>query len=148
MVRENGESAFGYIRIQMVIRVSREDVQQAAESLSLEIRKESVWNSEFHWEDVRVLLTEITRSMPGDKRRGCRTELWASPAFRGWSEKQSNGGTTWEELGGNQQTEASWKPQEGGKGFPGSSVVKNLLAGARDTSSIPGLGRSHMPGSN
>ena len=29
-----------------------------------------------------------------------------------------------------------------------SLVVKNLLAGARDTSSIPGLGRSHMPGSN
>ena len=29
-----------------------------------------------------------------------------------------------------------------------SLVVKNLLAGARDTSSVPGLGRSHMPGSN
>ena len=40
MVREDGESAFGYIGIQMVIRVSREDIQQAAESLSLEIRKE------------------------------------------------------------------------------------------------------------
>ena len=92
-----------------------------------------------------MLLTEIARSTPGGKRSGCRTELWAGPAFRGWSEKQSNGGTTWEELGGNQQTEASWKPQGGGKGFPGS---KNLLAGARDTSSIPGLGRSHMPGSN
>ena len=63
-------------------------------------------------------------------------------------ETKNNGGTTWEELGGNQQKEASWKPQEGGKGFPGSSVVKNLPVSARDTSSIPGLGRSHMPGSN
>ena len=28
--------------------------------------------------------------------------------------------------------------------FPGSPVVKNPLANAWDTSSIPGLGRSHM----
>ena len=28
------------------------------------------------------------------------------------------------------------------RGFPGSSVVKNLPANARDTGSIPGLGRS------
>ena len=30
-------------------------------------------------------------------------------------------------------------------GFLGDSVVKNLPANARDTGSIPGLGRSHMP---
>jgi len=30
-------------------------------------------------------------------------------------------------------------------GFPGSSVVKNLLASARDRGSIPGHGRSHRP---
>ena len=30
------------------------------------------------------------------------------------------------------------------EGFPGGSVVKNLLANAGDTSSIPGPGRSHM----
>ena len=30
-------------------------------------------------------------------------------------------------------------------GFPGGSVVKNLLANAGDTVSIPGLERSHMP---
>ena len=28
------------------------------------------------------------------------------------------------------------------RGFPGSSVVKNLPANAKDTGSIPGLGRS------
>ena len=33
-------------------------------------------------------------------------------------------------------------------GFPGGSVVKNLPANAGDTSSSPGLGRSHMPRSN
>ena len=33
-------------------------------------------------------------------------------------------------------------------GFPGGSVVKNLPANAKDTSSIPNLQRSHMPGSN
>ena len=32
-------------------------------------------------------------------------------------------------------------------GFPGGPVVKNLPCNARDTSSIPGLGRYHMPGS-
>ena len=31
-------------------------------------------------------------------------------------------------------------------GFPGSPVVKNLPCNAGDTSSIPGLGRSHMDG--
>ena len=30
------------------------------------------------------------------------------------------------------------------RGFPGGSVVKNLSANARDTGSIPDLGRSHM----
>ena len=34
------------------------------------------------------------------------------------------------------------------QGFPGSSVVKNLPANARDTDSIPGPGRFHMPWSN
>ena len=33
-------------------------------------------------------------------------------------------------------------------GFPGCSVVKNLLVNAGDTGSIPGPGRSHMPQSN
>ena len=33
-------------------------------------------------------------------------------------------------------------------GFPGGAVVKNLPANAGDTSSSPGLGRSHMPQSN
>ena len=33
-------------------------------------------------------------------------------------------------------------------GFPGSPVVKNLPCNAGDTSSIPGLGRSHMPHGN
>ena len=32
-----------------------------------------------------------------------------------------------------------------GLGFPGGSVVKNLLCNVRNTSSIPGLGRSLMP---
>ena len=32
--------------------------------------------------------------------------------------------------------------------FPGGAVVKNPPANAGDTSSIPGLGRSHMPRSN
>ena len=32
--------------------------------------------------------------------------------------------------------------------FPGSTVVKNPPANARDTGSILGLGRSHMLGSN
>ena len=32
--------------------------------------------------------------------------------------------------------------------FPGGTVVKNLPANAGDTGSIPGAGRSHMPGSN
>ena len=34
------------------------------------------------------------------------------------------------------------------KGFPGGSVVKNMPSNAGDTSSIPGLGRSHMLWSN
>ena len=33
-------------------------------------------------------------------------------------------------------------------GFPGGPVVKNPPCNAGDTSSIPGLGRSHMPQSN
>ena len=33
-------------------------------------------------------------------------------------------------------------------GFPGGSVVKNLIANAEDRSLIHGLGRSHMPWSN
>ena len=32
--------------------------------------------------------------------------------------------------------------------FPGGAVVKNPPANARDTGSILGLGRSHMPQSN
>ena len=32
--------------------------------------------------------------------------------------------------------------------FPGGTVVKNPLANAGDTGSIPGPGRSHMPRSN
>ena len=34
------------------------------------------------------------------------------------------------------------------RGFPGGAVVESLPAGAGDTSSSPGLGRSHMPRSN
>ena len=34
------------------------------------------------------------------------------------------------------------------RGFPGGAVVENLPASAGDTSSSPGLGRSHMPRSN
>ena len=33
-------------------------------------------------------------------------------------------------------------------GFPGGAVVENLPANAGDTGSSPGLGGSHMPGSN
>ena len=33
-------------------------------------------------------------------------------------------------------------------GFPGGAVVESLPAGAGDTGSSPGLGRSHMPRSN
>ena len=33
-------------------------------------------------------------------------------------------------------------------GFPGGVVVESLPAGAGDAGSSPGLGRSHMPGSN
>ena len=33
-------------------------------------------------------------------------------------------------------------------GFPGGTVVKNLLASAGDTGSSPGPGRSHMPRTN
>ena len=33
-------------------------------------------------------------------------------------------------------------------GFPGGPVVKNLPFNARDTSSIPGLGRSHITQGN
>ena len=34
------------------------------------------------------------------------------------------------------------------QGFPGSVVVKNLPANARDMGSSPGPGRSHMPWGN
>ena len=34
------------------------------------------------------------------------------------------------------------------RGFPGGAVVESLPANAGDTSSSPGLGRSHMPRSN
>ena len=34
------------------------------------------------------------------------------------------------------------------KDFPSGAVVKNLPANSEDTSSIPGLGRFHMPWSN
>ena len=34
------------------------------------------------------------------------------------------------------------------QGFPGGTVVENLLANAGDTGSSPGLRRSHMPRSN
>ena len=33
-------------------------------------------------------------------------------------------------------------------GFPGGAVLENLPANEGDTSSSPGLGRSHMPRSN
>ena len=33
-------------------------------------------------------------------------------------------------------------------GFPGGSVVKNLLANAGDVGSVPGQGRSHMLGAS
>ena len=38
--------------------------------------------------------------------------------------------------------------QQTKQGFPGGSVVKSLLANARDTESIPDLGRSHRLWSN
>ena len=34
------------------------------------------------------------------------------------------------------------------EGFPGGSVIKNLLANAGNRGRIPDLGRSHMPQSN
>ena len=34
------------------------------------------------------------------------------------------------------------------RGFPGGSMVKSPSVKAKDTSSIPSLGRSHMPWSN
>ena len=37
---------------------------------------------------------------------------------------------------------------QGERGFPGGSVVKNLSADAGNRGSIPDLGRSHMPQSN
>ena len=37
---------------------------------------------------------------------------------------------------------------QGERGFPGSSVVKNLSADAGNRGLIPDLGRSHMPQSN
>ena len=35
-----------------------------------------------------------------------------------------------------------------GRDFPGGTMVKNLLASAGDTGSIPGLRRLHMPQGN
>ena len=40
------------------------------------------------------------------------------------------------------------KLKAGLKDFSGGPVVKNPPANARDTGSIPGLGRSHMPWDN
>ena len=40
------------------------------------------------------------------------------------------------------------EPQREAEGSPGGSVVKNLPASAGDTGSIPGPGRSHVPGGN
>ena len=39
-----------------------------------------------------------------------------------------------------------WQLANFSKGFPGGSVVKNLPASARDSGSIPGLGRSPAEG--
>ena len=41
-----------------------------------------------------------------------------------------------------------WRSKRNLRGFPGGVVVENLPANAGDTGSSPGLGRSHMPGSN
>ena len=43
---------------------------------------------------------------------------------------------------------SSGQLQEPLQDFPGDAMVKNPPASAGDTSSIPGLGRSHMPQSN
>ena len=40
-----------------------------------------------------------------------------------------------------------WK-KNGGRGFPGGTVVEGLPANAGDMGSNPGLGGSHMPRSN
>ena len=47
--------------------------------------------------------------------------------------------------------QASWSRNQNIKqkqGFPGGSVVKNLLANAGDTGLSPGQRRSHMPRNN
>ena len=44
--------------------------------------------------------------------------------------------------------EGDGKSREMLGGFPGGPVVKNSPCNARDTSLIPGPGRSHMPRSN
>ena len=44
--------------------------------------------------------------------------------------------------------EGDGKAREMLGGFPGGPVVKNSPCNARDTSLIPGPGRSHMPRSN
>ena len=41
-----------------------------------------------------------------------------------------------------------WGALRWNEGFPGGSVVKNPSANAGDASLIPGLERSHMPGSS
>ena len=43
-------------------------------------------------------------------------------------------------------SEVSQKERD--RDFPGGAVVKNLPGNTGDTGSIPGLERSHMPGSN
>ena len=44
--------------------------------------------------------------------------------------------------------EGKWGLKSSPQDFPGSSVVKNLPANAREMGSIPDLGRFHMPWSN
>ena len=67
----------------------------------------------------------------------------------------------WRNLVDNTLTKRFWEPfykitnqnspkisssRKAKRGFSGGSVVNNLPANAGDTGSIPGLGRSHMPG--
>ena len=68
---------------------------------------------------------------------------WGSPSYQGLSQWKAMGflftialPTSFSSL-----RMCSW-------GFPGGTVVKNLLANSGDTGSIPELGRSHMPWSN
>ena len=47
---------------------------------------------------------------------------------------------------GNKLCSTQESKSDGAQGFPGGSVVKNAPANAGDMGSIPGPGRSHMPG--